>query len=75
MNRFFGMMPTSEVEKEKRYKDSQGLTITIQAGPRGWTILYADSSSEYRDVEASTEDNFNEALQTLKGHFSELTEC
>jgi len=75
MNRFFGMMPSSEVEKEKTYKDSVGMNIKIQAGPKGWTILYADSSSEYRDVEASTEENFEEALKTLKGNFSELTEA
>lgn len=75
MRRFFGMMPASEVKLSKTYVDGIGLKITIQAGPNGWTIMYADSSSEYKDVEATTEENFEEALSVLKGHFSELTEC
>lgn len=74
MKRFFGMMPSSEVEKEKTYKDDIGLKITIQAGPHGWSILYADSSSEYEDNDSSTENNFNKALEVAKDHLGELTE-
>ena len=46
MNRFFGMMPSSEIEVSKTFKDDFGLRISIDAGKNGWTIMYADSSSE-----------------------------
>ena len=61
MNRFFGMMPQNEVSISKRFKDPSGLKITIQAGEHGWTIIYADNSTDYKDVDATAKDNFNEA--------------
>ena len=73
MNRFFGMMPSSEVKKEKSFRvGTSQLKVTLQAGENGWTILYADSSSEYKDVVDSTENNFNKALEVLKTHFSDV---
>lgn len=66
MNRMFGMMPRNEVEKEKWYLDDVDLQIGVQAGPHGWTIMWADNSTTYKDINATTEENFNEALQTLK---------
>ena len=60
MRRFFGMMPSSEIEIEKHYKDENGYKITIQAGVNGWTIIYADSSSDFKDVTISTDENFKE---------------
>ena len=61
MIRFFGMMPSTEIEKEKHYLDAEGRTYIIQAGPKGWTVLYPGHSSDYDDVEATTEDNFKSA--------------
>ncbi len=73
MKRFMGMMPLSEVKKEQQFKVGVGqLTVTVQAGENGWTILYADSSSEYKDVVDTTENNFNKAIEVLKTHFSEI---
>ena len=73
MKRFMGMMPSSEVKKEQRFKVGAGqLTVTVQAGENGWTILYADSSSEYKDVVDTTENNFNKAIEVLKTHFSDI---
>lgn len=67
------MMPSSEVKKEQQFKVGAGqLTVTVQAGENGWTILYADSSSEYKDVIDTTENNFNKAIEVLKTHFSEI---
>lgn len=68
MKRFFGMMPSSEVEMSKTFVDDLGLKITIQAGENGWTILYADHSSEYKDIVDTTENNFNSALEVLKSN-------
>lgn len=66
MVRLFGMMPSKEVEKEKWYKDDQGLSIGVQAGPHGWTIMLADNSATWKDNDATTEENFNEAINSLK---------
>ena len=61
MIRFFGMMPSTEIEKEKHYLDAEGRTYIIQAGPKGWSVLYPGHSSDYNDVEATTEENFKSA--------------
>lgn len=66
MKRFFGMMPNEEVEMEKKYKDSNGNTILIQAGPHGFSIIYPDYSSYGKDIDATAEDNFNTALEYIK---------
>ncbi len=72
MKRFMGMMPSSEVKKEKRFDTGNGLIATVQAGENGWTILYADNSSEYKDVVDTTENNFNKAMDVLKANFIEI---
>ena len=72
MKRFMGMMPSNEVKKEKRFDTGNGLIATVQAGENGWTILYADSSSEYKDVVDTTENNFDKAVEVLKSHFLNL---
>jgi hypothetical protein len=73
MNRFMGMMTSSEVKKEKTFKvgDDQS-RVTLQAGEKGWTILFADSSSQYKDVEDTTENNFNSALKQLNKYFGDI---
>jgi len=68
MKRFMGMMPSNEVEIIKSIKDKTGMCITIESGKNGWTILYADSSSDYQDIESTAEENFNRALGRLKSH-------
>lgn len=75
MKRFFGMMPSSEVEVEKTYIDSCDLKITVQAGPNGYSIIYADHSTEYEDVEDTTENNLQRALDKIKSHNLEIREC
>ena len=73
MKRFFGMMPSSEVKREERFKVGVGqLTVTIQAGENGWTILYADSSSEYKDEVDTIDNNFNKAMNVLKSQFGNV---
>ena len=52
MERFFGMMPSSEIEIEKGYTDCLNFRILIQAGCHGWSVLWGDRSSNYRDEEA-----------------------
>jgi hypothetical protein len=74
MKRFFGMMPSSEVKMSKTFVDDLGMKISIDAGENGWTIMYADGSSEYKDVVDTTENNFNAALIVLKSHL-DVTEC
>ena len=74
MNRMFGMMPSSEVEIEKIFIDKYNLRITIQAGPHGWTIIYADNSTKYNDCNASSEENFETAKKIAIDDLGELTE-
>ena len=62
MKRFMGLMPADAVEISRSYKDASGLEITIEAGPHGWTIIYADQSTCYTDSERCAEINFREAL-------------
>jgi hypothetical protein len=73
MNRFFGMMPTSEIKRMQSFKVGfEQLTVTIQAGENGWTILYADSSSKYKDVVDTTDNNFDKAMEVLKLDFDNI---
>ena len=68
-----GMMPSNEVKREELFKVGVGqLTVTIQAGENGWTILYADSSSEYQDEVDTTDNNFDKAMKVLNSHFSDI---
>lgn len=62
MNRFFGLMPTEEIEITKYFQDKYRNRITITAGPRGWTVVYVvDNSAAYKDEDIGTEANFNNA--------------
>lgn len=74
MKRMFGMMPSSEVEIEKRFKDMSDLKITIQAGPHGWTIIFADSSAKYGDCDNSSDVNFEVAKEIATEILGELVE-
>jgi hypothetical protein len=69
-----GMMPVSEIKIEKIYKDKLGFKITVQAGNHGWTILYADGSSMYDDIDNTPEDNLQLALETLRTYISSFEE-
>lgn len=75
MERFMGLMPRNEIEKEVTYTDMDNFKIKIQACPHGWTIIWADGGVSYGDVEASTEENFEEALRKAKDNLGELTLC
>lgn len=69
MQRFFGMMPSEEIEIEERIRIND-LYVIVQAGPNGWTILYTDGSSEYQDVVDTTENNYKSAIKVLESHFN-----
>ena len=75
MIRFFGMMPSTEIEKEKHYLDAEGRTYIIQAGPKGWSVLYPGHSSDYDDVEATTEENFKSAYNVAIAAVGKLIEA
>lgn len=72
MNRFFGMMPSDCIEKEARFDTGNGLFLRIQAGSEGWTIIFADGGTEYRDICQSVEDNFKEAYEQARRYFPTL---
>lgn len=74
MQRMFGMMPANMVSISKTYKDQYGMQITVQAGSGGWTVLWADGSSNYGDNITSPEENFEAALRCVKSYGFDLTE-
>jgi len=61
MDKVLGMMPRKEIEIEERYLDINGYDIVIQAGVHGWSILYSGLSSEFKDIDDSSDNNFKEA--------------
>lgn len=74
MKRFWGMMPSSEIEITKEFKDRNGLCITIEAGPHGYTITYADHSTKYADIDNTSEENFKIAKDIIDSEFNNLIE-
>lgn len=74
MNRFMGMMPSSTIKIRKSYDTGHGLKAHIDASDEGWTILYADGGSLYKDDVKSAEQNFQEALSIIKDQFMGLQE-
>lgn len=74
MKRFMGMMPSDEIEKTVSFKEKLG-TITIDAGPNGWTIIYPDGSTIWKDNEgAGTEENYKVAAAVVYTQFGTLEE-
>lgn len=73
MKRIFGLMPSSEIEKSQEYRDQFDLHIGVDAGRHGWTIRWADASCTYNDVDDTTENNFQKALDVLAEKNFELT--
>ena len=74
MKRFFGLMPANEVTIEKTFETRMGDTIQVQAGPKGWTIIFADSSAEFEDVEDEPNNNLRKAITIAKGYFTDLVD-
>jgi hypothetical protein len=66
MNRFMGMMPL-EVKKKNVLKLMNQLVVKNTSW-RKWTIIYADSSSEYKDEVNTTDENFKKAMEVLNTH-------
>ena len=44
------------------------------AGPNGWTVLWADGGSSWKDEENTAEENFNTALKVAEEAVGTLTE-
>lgn len=76
MKRFFGMMPSDEVEIEKVFKETPNSVFrhTIQAGPNGWSIICSDGSASFNDESIGTEENFKNALECLMEHYPNAVE-
>lgn len=75
MQRFFGMMPSGEIEREEIYRETDtGCEFRIQAGPHGYSIVWGDGSSQFEDIDGTTDENFATALEAAKEAVSEF-EC
>ena len=73
MRRFAGMMPVNEIERTEIFKDKYGHEVRIDAGPNGWTVRYADMSSNYKDESIGTDENFKNAYRVAVNRIGPLT--
>lgn len=73
MKRFAGMMPANEVERSEAFKDQNNQKVRIDAGPNGWTIIWADLSTTYADAPVGTEENFKNAYARAEAEVGKLT--
>ena len=48
--------------------------IIIQAGKNGWTIIYADHSTDFKDIISSANENFEEAYNLAVNRLGTLAE-
>ena len=75
MQRFFGMMPSDEIEREEIYRETDtGVEFRIQAGPHGYSIVWGDGSTLFADNNTTTDENFDTALEAAKKEVTEF-EC
>lgn len=74
MKRMFGMIEADKVKIQKSYRDPAGLKVIIQAADGGYSILFADASSEYADNELPAKENFEKALERITELFGEVIE-
>lgn len=75
MKRFFGVMPAEEIHIKGMYRDSNNLLVTIEAGPNGWTIIWADHSVDYVDVVDTAKNNFKKAYDYVVVCLGPLEQC
>lgn len=73
MKRFFGMMPSNEIEREKVFKDCYGKKVIITAGRNGWTVIYYDGTTKYKDEVNDVDVNFNNAYKIANDSVGPLT--
>ena len=74
MKSFFGMIPVNEISIERQFQTGYNATALIQAGEKGWTVVFADQSTYYKNTQTTSEDNFNTAKDYLLKYFPNATE-
>lgn len=65
MKRFLGLIPKEDIKIDATYRCDLGY-VYIQSNRHGWTIVWADYSCTYKDVETTAEENFDAALNIVK---------
>lgn len=65
VKRFFGVMSVEDIETITLLRDVNGFYISIEAGPKGYSIIWADHSVDYEDVNDTTENNFKKAYNII----------
>ena len=59
IERLFGLLPIDEVKRQEHFIDSHGFIYTIQSAESGWTIIYSDGCTKYKDEINSIDDTKN----------------
>lgn len=75
IKRFAGLMPVDDVEKEQIFSYNEDDGLRIQAGPKGWSIIYDDGSSEWKDNESTTNKNFAMAMNVAIEKVGPIIPC
>jgi len=75
IKRFGGLMPVDDVEKEQIFTYNEDDGLRIQAGPKGWSIIYDDGSSEWADNKSTTNKNFALAMDVATEHVGPIIPC
>lgn len=74
MSSSFGMMSSDDITINKRYKDCSGLNVEIKAGPKGWAIVYADGSTDFKNEELPDTQNLKNAYNNAVNRLGKLTD-
>lgn len=74
MSSSFGMMSSDDITINKRYKDRSGLNVEIKAGPKGWAIVYADGSTDFKNEELPDTQNLKNAYNNAVNRLGKLTD-
>ena len=75
IKRFGGLMPVDDIEKEQVFTYNEDDGLRIQAGPKGWSIIYDDGSSEWKDNDASANKNFALAMDVAIERVGPIIPC
>lgn len=69
-------MHFSEIEITKTFDDgrSTGMTIIIDAGRNGWTIRWADRSTDGHDMKGTAQENMDRAIARAHETFPDIFE-
>ena len=74
MKREYDLLPIYELYIVGIYKNKNNRRVILEAGTKGWTVVYEDGTVAYKDINASKEENFASAYITAEDVLGKLRE-